>query len=168
MAVRVSRSWQRLLILLFPIGLIVLLVAWLTRSKRNPQQTIKSVLEKETDLDPRMIRFYTAVSALETNFWSSSYFMKLNNLFNMTLPSKNTTAKGRAGFGKEPALARFDSVEDSAKDFVLYLFTRFNYPDNFVTLDDLAAYMKKKKYYESSEKEYAIRLNQVYKQLYGK
>ena len=180
MAQNASRSSQKLLTFWLLTGLVAL-IAWVI-SKKN--QTIannlgstsldnyaeKNAIAKalsKANLSQRMIQFYTAVSALETDFWTSKYYKDLKNLFSMTLASKNTLAIGKAGYGNEPDLARFKSIQDSADDFVLYLFTRFNYPQNFVTLDDLAAYMKKKGYFQSSEKDYALRLNQVYNQLYG-
>jgi hypothetical protein len=135
---------------------LIALVIWILQKKKKGSSPREIILKTFTKYEwsEQMIKYFTAISAFETAGWTSKYFRNENNLFAMTLASKNTLATGKAGYGQEPSIAHFKSIEDSAEDFQLYLKTRFNYPDNFTSLLELVSYMKYKGYFESDESKY--------------
>ena len=70
----------------------------------------------------------------------------------MKLPRGETLAIGQLPYGERQAI--FRSIEDSAKDQVLFLTKRFHYPPDFTSLLDLIVYMKERGYFEDDLNNY--------------
>lgn len=135
---------------------------------KSPKKTIEKILP-QAGLNPENVKFWVAVSAYETAYannyqtpWSSPVFTQNNNLFGMRLPSGNTLA-----VGDNLGHAVFPSVEDSAKDLVLY-FKRLNWKQvNFNNTDALVAAMKAKGYFTADEGAYAKGVRSWYNKIYN-
>lgn len=161
MARKSSKLFLWLLPLLGIIGLLFL--ALRKRPNQEPQEAIRRALN---GYPQNVIEYWTAVSAHETNGWTSKVYREGNNLFGMTLASRDTTAIGKLPYGEGQAIYR--SVEDSARDIRLYMEKRFNYPVNFSSLAELVAYMKSKRYFEDSTLNYLAGADAWYRKLYNK
>jgi len=127
----------------------------------TPETIILQTLSRK--LDGRTAKFWVAVSAHETGGWTSAIFRENNNLFGMRLPSGNTLA-----IGANRGHAVFRSLEDSAKDLLMYFdrlkWTRLNYE----TPADLVAAMKAKRYFEADETAYRKAVEAWYRKLFVK
>lgn len=125
----------------------------------SPKSVISQGLSQVLDGDN--IKYWTAISALETGYWTSPIFVHNLNLFGMRLPSGNTTA-----YGSADGFALFTSLSDSVQDLVLY-FSRLNWHQyNFASLDELVSMMKLKGYFVEPAKEYLAGAKGAYNQLY--
>ena len=157
---------------MFWIGLIIVLILLFRSSKATSQPAQALQIPTQVNdaitqalsgfgLDSNNVRFWIAVSALETDFWTSQVYIENNNLFGMRLPSSNTTATfSQFGF------AGFDSLEDSATDLTLY-FDRLKWNQvNYPTLAALVAQMKSKNYFEESADEYLMAVSEKYSMLF--
>lgn len=112
-------------------------------------------------LDTQNAKFWCAVSAYETAFWSSNIYRQNHNLFGMRLPYDDTLAVDeRNGF------AVFISDSDSVKDLVMY-FDRLNWSErNFDSLPELVATMKAKNYFVEDETLYLEGVQAAYHNLF--
>lgn len=119
----------------------------------NYEQVLTDVFEQE-GLSPVMINFLIAQARHESGDFTSKLFITSNNTFAMKHPTiRQTTSLGP--YGKAEGVtnfAHYDSVEDSAKDMVLYLRAR-NFP-SFKTVYGYVRYLKKKGYFEDGYKNY--------------
>jgi hypothetical protein len=61
----------------------------------------------------------------------------------------------------------YDTVVDGILDILLFTQKRWNYPDNFVSLNDLVDYMKSKNYFVSSAVDYKAGVNFYFKKLFS-
>lgn len=180
MARKYSKLFLMLLLFLATGGLLYLLFVYLTRSNQatasnslpaksspdistgKPGAAIRNAL---TGYPEQTIRNWIAISAHETAGWTSRIYREANNLFGMTLASKNTTAIGRGPYAEGQAL--FASIDDSAKDIRLYMEKRFNYPRQFPTLLDQIIYMKSKGYFTDSVDNYYNAVSKWKRKFYG-
>lgn len=149
MARKLSKRSRWLLIFSLVSGLIVL--AWMWMRSKDPRSVIKRELSNAGFSD-RMIAYWIAISQHETAGWTSRVYKEANNLFGMTLASRNTTAIGALPYGEHQAI--YKSILDSARDQVLYLTVRFHYPKDFSSLRSLVDYMKAKGYFGDSVSNY--------------
>lgn len=142
---------------MFWIGSLLLLILFLFPKKANARTTILTILQQK--LDAKNANFWVAIAAHETNGFSSEAFVKGNNAFGM----RWVTCGGRIGDPRSLAIGAFSSgervdifssVEDSAKDLLLYFqrtgWTKLNYD----TIDDLVNAMKAKDYFTDSVSNY--------------
>lgn len=157
-----------LIMLLATILIIITAMRRATRSNTSAivMATISRVM-KAAGYSEQMVRYWTAVSAFETAYWTSAIFKRANNLWGMTLASRNTTATGRLEDVPEKQ-AVYPSIEASAQDIVLYQQKRFRYAMNYATLKDLIQAMHRRNYFTSDFNQYLAGVESVYKQLYGK
>lgn len=182
MARKSSKPFLMLLLFLATGGLIYLLFAYLTRRNQakagNPMTgqsrpaadlmtgaagaAIRNALAGYPE---QTIRNWIAISAHETGGWTSRIYREANNLFGMTLASKNTTAIGRGPYSEGQAI--FASIDDSAKDIRLYMEKRFSYPRSFPTLLDQILYMKSKGYFTDSVDNYYNAVSKWKRKFYG-
>lgn len=141
------------------IGLAVLLL--FGQAKKNPQSVIKELLW-ELGISEPTIKFWTAVSALETDFWKSRVFKDSNNLFCIIVPGSK-----RLQYGEGQTI--FANIEDSIigpEGLYKRVLKPFKYPAHVQSLDELVSAMKQRGYFTSDAKAYLQRLKQVYTQLY--
>lgn len=141
------KSWLigGLLCLAALLGLIV----WIRKS--DPQTVIRSTFSK-AGMSEKLIRWWTAIAKHETAGFTSRVYREGNNLFGMKLPRGTTTAVGELPYGERQAI--FRNITDSAKDQLLYMTKRFNYPADFASFLDLVTYMKQRGYFEDSLENY--------------
>lgn len=103
-----------------------------------------------------------AQSAHETGGWTSAIYKENNNLFGMKQPTeRETTATGTAR-----GHATFRSIQDSADDFILYLNARKAFTQKFSSPDQYVAWLKSKKYFEDSEKNYLTAVKKWFDKLF--
>lgn len=155
-----SKRFLWLLPLFAIIGLLFL--AFRKRPGLTPALAIREALAGYPE---RVIQYWTAISAHETAGWTSRVYKEGNNLFGMTLATKNTTAVGKLPYGEGQAI--FNSIADSAKDIRLYMERRFNYPMDFNSMAELVYYMKSKGYFTAPTLEYLASADAWYRKLYG-
>ena len=143
-------------------GLLTLvgLVLWV-RMKNDPAAVIKREFRR-AGLTDQLIAWWTAIAKHETANFTSRVFRDSNNLFSMKLAGKNTTAIGALPYGERQAI--FRSVTDSAKDQILFMTRRWNYPKDFASLEQLISYMKARNYFEQNEADYLAAVKQWMKQ----
>lgn len=159
---------------LFALALIaMLLLAIRAMAKRVSSNNVSAIAQAAIEramyragYSSQMIKWWTAISAFETTYWTSPIFRRANNLWGMTLASRNTTAIGILEDAPEKQ-AVYPSLDASAEDIVLFMRKRWRYPDNFVTLADLIRYMKQRNYFTSSEVKYYEGVKSTYLKLYG-
>jgi uncharacterized FlgJ-related protein len=96
-----------------------------------------------------MATWWVAVSNLETGRWTSTLFKKYNNLFGMKQPLIRFTNSLGASV-TPPGYATFANVDDSVEDLVLYMVQNL-YPLDFNSIDEMIAFMAKKKYFEDPD-----------------
>jgi hypothetical protein len=163
MALTVSKR-SRFLLVVFVIiglaGLVILLLRMRVRS-RLYRNLVRAGVSSGT------ARMWVAVSAFETDGWTSINFTRDHNPVGMTLASANTTAAGLAPDPNPEALARYDSLGAGIKDLVLYMFTRFKYPGTFTSIGDLANYMQSKGYFTGDPTVYSQGVQTWYNKLYS-
>lgn len=177
-----SKSSRKPLIWLLATGLLGLVI-WLImamRPRSNKDLIIdvlttttsivdsKGITHKVIPLSLQQAEYWVCVSAFETAVkgepWKSEIYLTANNLWGMTLASKNTTATGALSYGEEQCI--YPSVKRSAEDILLYMQKRWKYPQNFATLDDLVDYMKSKGYFLSNVEDYKAGVNMFYDKLF--
>lgn len=150
-------------------GLLILLAGFLvllirSRASASVGQTQISLITNiliNAGLNTQNAKFWCAISAFETNNWTSDIYVQNHNLFGMRLPYDDTTAVDeRNGF------AVFLSDSDSVKDLVMY-FDRLNWEQlNFNSIPDLVSYMKAKNYFVEDETQYLQGVQARYNQLF--
>jgi hypothetical protein len=148
----------------FVIGLLIVLVLFLRAKSSSTVSTTTTTLTGLSSQVPaliksiflpagysdNMVRWWTAVSDLETGTWTSDLYKKYNNCFGMKMPkTRNTTAITPTPTG----FASYNSASDSVKDIILYL-KNFNYPLDFENVESLVTYMKKVGYFEEPYDQY--------------
>src|SRR5262249_6755719 len=106
------------------------------------------------------IKFWIAVSAFETNGWTSQVFRDSNNLFNLIVPGLPALSYGEGQ-------TIFASLEDAANGLYKYVIKPFNYPLYFPTLRTLTDFMKSKNFYISDSNSYYNGTLQWYNKLYS-
>lgn len=163
-----------ILVLLLPGSLILLLIFLLTRNRINPaaadagtsvitaaplklNQTQQKILEvlKAGGVSQRLALYWLAVSAFETGNYTSELFKLANNAFGMRVPKTRDSARNGTytlKSGGEP-FSSFESVEDSARDQLLYI-DALNYPLDLDNEAQLVALMKSKNYFDISYETY--------------
>lgn len=138
-------------------GLVTLLLVWKIFPTATEKQTISSRIIsklKAAGFSTRMATYWVAVSKFETADFQSRLFKEDNNLWGMKLAAiRPNTQAGAGGSG----FAKYNSVEDSIEDIILYL-KWFKYPKDFAFPDEMVGYMKMKGYFEEP---YSYYLNGV-------
>lgn len=145
---------------IFLIGLLALLILYLSqKTTAAPKTRILNDLLNDTKLDANNARFWMAISAHETDGWTSEAFIKGNNAFGMAWVASG----GRIGDPRSLAIDAFtygersdifSSVENSVKDLQLY-FQRTGWVKvNFDTIDQLVTNMHDKGYFTDSYSNY--------------
>ena len=113
-------------------------------------------------IHPSVAKILTAVSALETGFWTSNLMKKANNLWGMKNPTtRSSTSTGPTSSG----FATYNDIDGALDDIRLYL-TYFRYPEQ-ATLTEFAQTMKNKGYFTEELSGYLPALQSTYKELYG-
>lgn len=177
-----SKSYRKPLILFLLAGLAGLVI-WIIAAMRprSNKDLIIDVLTSTTSivdsngithkvvpLSTQQAEYWVCVSAFETAIkgepWKSEIYLTANNLWGMTLASKNTTATGALSYGEEQCI--YPSDKRSAEDILLYMQKRWKYPQNFASLDDLIDYMKSKGYFTSDAAQYKAGVNMFYNKLF--
>jgi len=114
----------------------------------------------------RAAEMFAAVSAHETAMWSSELFLRANNLFGMKIPTERLSLRaGSYTIGKE-VYSAYATIEDSIKDFILYLKARM-YANDFKTIQELTLFMQSKGYYTDSFANYSAAVKRRLEQLGG-
>ena len=139
MSRKYSKFFQPLLILFALIGLPALLWSMMRRSQGEPETIIRRVLSRYT-IPEQTIRYWIAVSALETSGWTSRVFKDSNNLFCLIVPKSE-----RLPYGEGQTI--FLSMEEAADALYRRVIVPFKYPLSFASLDDLVMTQKEKGYF---------------------
>jgi len=140
----------------FLLGLPLLLVLFLFLIRRNrkktealtPAQNFRLILNKTLIQSKyaNLARYWFWISAFETGNFTSNLFKSANNPWGMMMPKKRkTTASGQ--FLSSRPWARYNSLEDAAKDIILYM-DEFNYPTFSPSFFAFVQTMKEKGYFE--------------------
>lgn len=124
------------------LGLVVWIIIWMWFP--SPKNRIVRAC-KRAGYSEDFGKVMAAVSAHETNGWTSNVYKEGHNLFGMTLASRNTLAIGVMDNAERSA--KFKSDADSVEDFIMYLTIRFNYPKDLNSIEDIVRYMKEKGYF---------------------
>lgn len=151
---------------LFPIFVILGLIALAFRSRRSPQTVIRKVLS-QVGLSPQMVKYWTAVSAFETADqtkkpyapWNSRVLGDSRNLFNIIVPDSR-----RLQYGEGQTI--FDTWEDSVWGLYNRVMKPFKYPAHVESLEDLVRYMKLKGYFTAPLDGYLNGARYWYNKLY--
>jgi hypothetical protein len=145
---RTSRSGGNTSLLFFLGGLTALLL-FLSGRSSSPREKIKRTLT-QSGYSPNLAKWWAAVSDHETGTWTSNLYRNAHNLFGMKQPlSRPTLSVGATSSG----FASFNNDQQSIDDLLLYL-NEFNYPKDFLSLDDFIAFMKTKRYFEDRYENY--------------
>lgn len=134
-----SKFFQPLLILFGLIGLPFLFWRMMGRSQSEPETIIRRVLSRYS-IPEQTIRYWIAVSALETSGWTSRVFKDSNNLFCLIVPKSD-----RLPYGEGQTI--FLSMEDAADALYRRVIVPFHYPLSYASIDDLVMTMKDKGYF---------------------
>lgn len=139
--------------------LIALFLSRSLRKKKEIQEPINQTKVREIfestflgKYEP-MKRLLFAQAFHETGGFTSRSFKEENNLFGMKVPTR------RAFLGKKStksAYAKYDNVQDSLKDMIIYL--NFVNMPVVVTAEQYARELKVRSYYEDTEINYILGL----------
>lgn len=162
MAQTVSKRSRKLWLAFVIIGLLSLVV-FLVRSR--PKNLLYRIL-KRAGASPDTAKMWVAVSAFETDGWTSINFKRDNNPAGLTLANKETTALGLAPDPNPEALARYGSKRAGYNDLALYMFTRWNYPGQFTSISSLVSFMQSKGYFTGDQVTYASGVQLWYNKLF--
>ena len=109
------------------------------------------------EVDSSMARIIVAIAKHESGNFNSGLTRRSNNLFGMTWPQlRPSTATGHIiaiDHGNVRRFCTYSSLSSSVNDMVLYL-KHWGYPLNLNTPEEMVHVMKKKGYFEASEKSY--------------
>lgn len=108
-------------------------------------------------------KFWVAVSAFETNGWSSKVFRESNNLMCIIVPGSR-----RLPYGEGQTI--FDNLEssiDGPQGLYQRVLKPFRYPAHVQSLEELVDYMKLKNYFMSNKFDYLKGVKSWYSKLYG-
>lgn len=148
------------------LGLLTLYVAFLYLLGRRTKaaQVIKKQQDNPSDntIDETLVYkainnanpaieplFLLSIAAHETGEFSSNVFKNNNNLFGMRHPSQRQTLS----LGDKNGYAYYSSLEDSVKDFMLWIESR-NLRTDYDDISDLIRDMKDNSYFEDSFSNY--------------
>jgi len=110
----------------------------------NEQVIMSFVAQVIPEINPLIIM---AISAHETNNFTSTVYHNNNNLFGMRMPkSRETTALGDTN---ADGYANYANIEDSIEDFVLW-FQSNGLSMSFTSTDEIVTAMHQHKYFEAS------------------
>jgi len=140
----------------FWVGLLAVLglFLFLIRKNRKKIETLTPAQQWRTILNRTLLqskyanlaRYWFWISAFETGNFTSNLFKSANNPWGMMMPNKRkTTASGQ--FLSSRPWARYNSLEDAAKDIILYM-DEFNYPTASPSFFSFVQTMKAKGYFE--------------------
>ena len=118
------------------------------------EETMREVFI-DNNISPVMVDILIAQARHETGNFTSSLFVNHNNLWGMQHPrTRHTTSTGplATADGGRKGYAHYESIEDSARDMVLYLKAR-RIPD-YTTVAPYVKHLKRKGYFEDSLKKY--------------
>jgi len=139
---------------------LVALVALAFRTVlQSPKGAISKVLAS-VGMDEQTIKFWIAISAFETNGWTSRVFKDSNNLFNIIVPGSV-----KLSYGEGQTI--YSGIEESVRGLYDHVLKPYRYPLSFRKLADLVAFMKSKNYFESNEDAYLSGCKQWYKKLFN-
>jgi len=158
MALSASKKSILLWLLLPLIGLLALWFLF----RRGPAPTINRILSRY-GIPSLTRKYWIAISAFETNFWTSRVFRDSNNLFNIIMPAKYGLPALKYGEGQ----TIFSSTEESVVALAEHVLKPFNYPRVPASLGDLVSYMKTKGFYTASEALYQTGARSAFDKLYG-
>jgi len=156
MAARHSQQSRKLSKFWLIAGLVSLvpLLGFLLWRTNNPVTVIRSTFRK-AGMSDKLIAWWTAIAKHETANFTSRVYQDARNLFGMTKPSQGAYERGWTTattevlpYGEHQVI--FRSIGDSAKDQLLFMTKRFNYPPDFASLLELVTYMKQRGYFEDS------------------
>lgn len=134
-----------------------MIILGLTKSM-SPVATIKRVL-RSFGMDEQTIKFWTAVSAFETDGWKSRVYRDSSNLFNLIVPGKS-----KLNYGEGQTV--YSTSAGSAQDLIMHVIKPFKYSANYQSLDDLVTDMKSKGYFTSDETSYLTGVKKWYAKLF--
>lgn len=154
-----SRRRRVIYVLTGLVALLVLIVVLLKTVFRSPAAAIKAVMRKE-GWDDQYIKLWTAISAFETNGWSSRVFKDSKNAFNIIVPGST-----KLDYGEGQTI--YPSVSESVTGLIKHVIGPFDYPTSASSLQTLVHIMKQKGYFTSSEDDYLAGARAWYLKLYG-
>jgi flagellum-specific peptidoglycan hydrolase FlgJ len=144
------------------VGLIFLLATFLTlaKQKKTYKEIIKLVIEKTAYRT--YLKFITAQAQLESNYGQSRLAKECNNLFGMKIPYIRQSFRIQDPNGVCGVYSKFASLEDSVRDYVLYL-DYVKMPKTFYTIDQFGTFLKNKGYF--TDPDYLSKLKKIYLKL---
>lgn len=90
---------------------------------------------------------WIAVSKMETNRWTSTFYTLFHNPWGMRPSVKRKhTQSGATQPGKNGTFATYKNLDDAARDIVLYM-DEFRWPTDEMDLYSFVQYMKSKGYF---------------------
>lgn len=163
-----SKFYRMLLIPLAVIGLPVLLFAAIRKAKSNTKEmdAIRSTLSSY-GISEGTIRLWIAVSALETNGWTSKVFQDSNNLFCLIIPKSKRLdyGEGQTIFMNEQGM--YDSpLHEAADALYRHVILPFKYKLEYSSIDELVTAMKERKYFTASINSYLTGVKFWYPKLF--
>jgi uncharacterized FlgJ-related protein len=113
--------------------------------------------------DTLLISLIIAQAKLESGNFTNRLTRHHNNIFSMQHPKKRPTTSlcGCARAENRDGYASFSSIESAVEDYVLYL--EFSKITKISTSEEYVRLLKKKKYFESSEKKYLRAITKLMK-----
>lgn len=156
------------------LGLLIALAVfllWKLKGNRKPEQSKaeqfrlilnKTLLQSEYS---NLARYWFYIAAFETGNFTSNLFLNANNPWGMMMPKKRKTTASGTYVSSRP-WARYNSLEDSAKDIILYMI-EFNYPTSEPSFFAFVSTMKRKGYFEEPFDIYYSRAEAMRKRIEG-
>jgi len=159
------------------LGLLIALSLFLTGRKKTQAPEInpdkkpdiwdterfhRVVQDTLPDIDETTRRIITAQAMHETGLFSSNVFLRNNNAFGMRMPGQRPTRA--VGDVDSDGYANYESLEDSIEDLALW-FDFHNIPLQFDAVQEYAAAIKEKGYYEAAYFAYSGAMNKHLKNL---
>ena len=132
------------------------LAAAMPGRKKTPREVIAEVLGSK-GMSDQTIRYWTAVSQLETANWTSKVFQDSNNLFALIVP-------GQPGLKYGEGQTIFPSWADSAEALYTKVIKPFKYALNYDSPDKLVHDMKSHYYFGGKEDDYLAGVKMYLKQ----
>jgi len=150
---------SKLLPVVLGISLLIGLISLLAFRRRSPQAIIRKHLSANS-IPEQTVKYWIAVSAYETNGWSSQVFKDSRNLFDLIVPGKPGLS-----YGEHQTI--YSTLDEAAEDLVKQVLHPFKYPNVFTSLQQMTDLMKSKGYYGIDKATYYIGAAQWYNKLFA-
>lgn len=148
----------------FLLLLLALLLRFLKQTGYPTQMIICKIYETliSGGVSERLARFICSQAAFETGNFRSPLLKANNNAFGMKQPKKRQTLS----IGEKNGYAAFSSIEESTKDFLLYLRSQ-GYSMEYESIDEFVMELYKKKYFQAPRLTYTKGVQYYYNKYFA-